>query len=567
MCTVRDPRSSISVAATCPFFFSQPRKANPYLFPAYETGAPTLLLQLSGTLSVPFRGATYQFPLTIWIPQSYPRDAPLVYVSPTKGMNMRVRPGQHVSGEGRVYHWYLARWDARGSTIVEFLGMLRDVFAREPPVISIQEQQQQQQQQQVRPLVEAPPAVPPLPVELRAQRGPATPPTPPVQPQQQGQVPPPLPPKPGERPQDSPRQPVVEERHPKPPPLPPVPGQYKSPRQSIYQDHQQQGLMPPQQTPPHQRHFSGDMRGAVSHPSSSLAAPATGAYARDMRSPASAVTQQPVYQPQPQPGLSYVQAAPHGYMPPTIHHPQPQHVHPGYVTAVPPQQPVPVAHVPFQPPPLKKPATPDLLTSPFDLALPEPTPSGPPPPIPPNPEKDAVLHSLSRAITQTLQSNVARANSAISPLHAQSNALNAAMATLQSEASSLNNLQTTLQSNISILQHSLHQADTVIAGAKARLDDLSSSSNPSNKPPTGLPPIDDVLVAPTVVGKQLYDLVADERGIQRALYALQVGLVTGRVRMDAWAKHTRGLAREAFLKKALIRKAGLGMGLSVDGAF
>ena len=144
------------------------------------------------------------------------------------------------------------------------------------------------------------------------------------------------------------------------------------------------------------------------------------------------------------------------------------------------------------------------------------------------------------------------------------------MVTLQSEISSLNNIHTTLQSNVSILQHSLQQADGVIADAQAR---LASSSEPSSsaadgtsagKPAAGPPPIDEVLVAPTVVGKQVYDLVADERGIQRALYALHVGLVKGRVGVDTWARHTRGLAREAFLKKALIRKAGQGMGLNVE---
>ena len=31
-----------------------------------------------------------------------------MYVTPTE--QMVVRPGQHVSGDGRVYHHYLARW-------------------------------------------------------------------------------------------------------------------------------------------------------------------------------------------------------------------------------------------------------------------------------------------------------------------------------------------------------------------------------------------------------------------------------------------------------------------------
>ena len=32
----------------------------------------------------------------------------MVFVTPTP--DMIVRPGQHVSGEGRVYHHYLAHW-------------------------------------------------------------------------------------------------------------------------------------------------------------------------------------------------------------------------------------------------------------------------------------------------------------------------------------------------------------------------------------------------------------------------------------------------------------------------
>lgn len=75
---------------------------------AYENGASVLLLQLSGTLPVTFRGSVYHFPITVWMPHTYPRDAPMVYVTPTQGMT--VRPGQHVSGEGRVYHPYLAGW-------------------------------------------------------------------------------------------------------------------------------------------------------------------------------------------------------------------------------------------------------------------------------------------------------------------------------------------------------------------------------------------------------------------------------------------------------------------------
>jgi ESCRT-I complex subunit TSG101 len=67
-----------------------------------------LLLHLVGTLPVSFRGIVYRFPIDIWVPNTYPREPPIVYVTPTQDMVVRV--GQHVTLEGRVYHHYLAHW-------------------------------------------------------------------------------------------------------------------------------------------------------------------------------------------------------------------------------------------------------------------------------------------------------------------------------------------------------------------------------------------------------------------------------------------------------------------------
>lgn len=172
-----------------------------------------------------------------------------------------------------------------------------------------------------------------------------------------------------------------------------------------------------------------------------------------------------------------------------------------------------------------------------------------------------LLQTLSRTLTQTLHTNIEQANSRIEPLNSQSKALHDAIATLRAEIAAVNAFHANIQTNTQILQQSLHRADGVIADAKSRIS--SSSASSSSQQPAGLPAIDEVLVAPTVVGKQIYDLVTDERGIQRAIYALQSALVRGRVGVDVWAKSTRNLAREAFLKKALIRKASKGMGLAV----
>ena len=45
---------------------------------------------------------------SIFMPHTYPRQAPLVYVTPTE--TMTVRPGQHVDPQGQVYHPYLVGW-------------------------------------------------------------------------------------------------------------------------------------------------------------------------------------------------------------------------------------------------------------------------------------------------------------------------------------------------------------------------------------------------------------------------------------------------------------------------
>jgi ESCRT-I complex subunit TSG101 len=118
---------------------------------------------------------------------------------------------------------------------------------------------------------------------------------------------------------------------------------------------------------------------------------------------------------------------------------------------------------------------------------------------------------------------------------------------MQSELSQLSQLSTNLQSNTTILRSALHSADTLI------------KSSSTKKPPA----IDELLVAPTVVAQQLYDLVAEERALADTIFVLGRAVERGRVSPAVFAKTTRSLAREWYLKKALVRKIGLGMGLLV----
>ncbi|OKL63266.1 hypothetical protein UA08_01686 [Talaromyces atroroseus] len=521
-----------------------------------ENGTPSLLLHLAGTLPVSFRGAVYNIPIDTWVPTAYPLEAPIVYVSPTP--DMLVRSGQHVTLEGRVYHHYLAHWHEAWdrSSIVELFAILREVFAKEPPV--------KHRPPRATPPTQpgAPPPLPPLPPEISASPQPIE--LPAIDNRQAPPRPPQLPPKPGQAPPVHSPPPASRGSGPAVPPLPPK-AQIPQRQDYIYSHNGS----PPANAATAQPYRSSSMR-TTQIPQQLPTTPTTPNYQREPY----------IHSPSPVP-LQSINTAQHMQSPRQFSGQsfQQQQQYPPY-TAVPKQS--SQYHQPsYQNTPQKtatasrNPGTPDLLTSPFDVELPSIAPAGPPPPVPPNPEKDALLHTISRTLTETLQGNVSQSASAAISLQSQSQALASAMITLQSEISTLNNYQAAIQSNINILQQSLHRADAVIADAKARASRKPSSAH--NTPPPdqtgavsvadgGLPPIDEVLVAPTVVGKQLYDLVADERGIQQAIYALQAALVKGVIGADTWSRHTRSLAREAFIKRALIRKIAQGMGLDLGEA-
>ena len=133
--------------------------------------------------------------------------------------------------------------------------------------------------------------------------------------------------------------------------------------------------------------------------------------------------------------------------------------------------------------------------------------------------------------------------------------------------SQLKDLEKLLSSNEKILHQAMRDADKVLDDAKRRK----------------VPNVDEVLVAPTVVAGQLYASVAEERAIEESRAALMKALDRGRIGGGVWAKvcrspvdlctleityasvqQTRSLAREEFLKKALIKKISRGMGLVED---
>ncbi|KAI0446915.1 UEV domain-containing protein [Xylaria telfairii] len=500
----------------------------------FDSGASALLLHLSGTIPVVFRGTTYRFPISIWVPHAYPREPPLGYVTPTDAM--MVRPGQHVDPQGRVYHPYLVRWAEfwDKSSILDFLAILRDIFAKEPPVVSRQQLRPAQQQSVPSP---TPPPVPPLPPDMARPS-----PQPTQSPRPSDPRPPPPPPKGSDLPQVVPT-PVVRSDG---PPLPPLP------RQEVHQQPAQYNAnQPGQQVVPQANRLSR----------------------YDTAPPLPPQGPQPHAQPPPNPP---VQAQPHAYTqpPPNLpYHSQQQR--PGYPQDVPPansQQPQdhrrlsyvsgtsdPPSYrggpppnwqqpAPQQPPPqpvAKPPPPPDLMDEPLTLSLPSPS-NIPAPPIPPNPEKDALLRQLASTLYSMRQRARQQNESSLAGLSAQRTAMLTALQNIQADSAALTPLSNLLASNTMVLQSSLQEADAVI------------TNSTTHQPPA----IDDLLVAPTVVGNQLYDVVAEERALGDAIFVLGRAVERGRISPAVFAKTTRGLAREWYLKKALARKIGRGMGLS-----
>ncbi|KAH7132245.1 UEV domain-containing protein [Dendryphion nanum] len=549
----------------------------------YENGASALLLLLDGTVPVAFRGTKYGFPVAIWVPHAYPREPPIVYVVPSP--DMIVRPGQHVSGDGRIYHPYLAQWGQYWdkSTIFDFLAVLRGVFAKEPPVRSKQPQAQQ---------APPPPPPPPPPADWRrSTEGRMVAPNSPGA-SSQGPAPPPKPPKPLEQDRGTPRA-QVESRYSKPPPLPSHPQQqppqnYQHTQRGSYDGNNnnnnnwQHSGPPPHNVSQRQASWDANPATPVSKPTRPyVQAPGIHNYQSDsyqIGSPVSPMTPDdqrgtsryqkppppPPIQAQDQPNFSrphqyqLPQQTQQQYPPgppappgPSSQHPFQQQQQP-YHRNYPPQQP---AHSQYQAqpqaqplPPQPAPAPINLLDDTLEVTLPSQTNSHAPipaPPIPPNPEKDALLRALSQTLTSHIRQTVSSNTAALAPLRAQQFALQTAYSQLQSELDQLQQLDAVLASNEKILRDAMVEADRVMEEGRRRK----------------APDVDDVLVAPTVVGGQLYTLAAEEKGIADALFVLGRALDKGRIGADVFVKQTRSLAREQFLKKALIKKIAKGMAL------
>ncbi|GAB1744518.1 hypothetical protein NU219Hw_g1789t1 [Hortaea werneckii] len=261
----------------------------------------------------------------------------------------------------------------------------------------------------------------------------------------------------------------------------------------------------------------------------------------------------------------------------------PNQLHPQYHQHQQQQQHLPPHPIPPTPQPNKPPPPPDLLTTdPFEISLPTDSTGTAgtthhAPPIPPNPEKEHLLHALASTLAAQTQAKVAQHLQAMAPLQAQNSALRAAIGRLEKEVQGLEDWGRVLDSNEGILRRSIRECEGVVGRyAGAQLQAGSSSSGAAGRGAGGekdaaaeggrrnhhhQPPIDEILVPPTLVANQLWTLCAEEASCREAMYVLQQAVDRGRVGGRDFVRLMRGLGREAFLKKALARKCARGLGL------
>jgi len=101
----------------------------------FNDGSSKQLVSLIGTIPVPYKGNTYNIPIAIWLLETHPHNAPLVFVRPTSGMQLRI--SKHVDHNGKVYLPYLHIWSPNESDLLGLVQITIIVFGEQPPVYAV----------------------------------------------------------------------------------------------------------------------------------------------------------------------------------------------------------------------------------------------------------------------------------------------------------------------------------------------------------------------------------------------------------------------------------------------
>ena len=95
--------------------------------------SPSLVLK--GTVVMVYRGASYNIPIDIYLPPTYPVRPPIIYVRPVS--TMMIKEGhRHVGADGMVYMPYLHSWRPDSHNMIDTCHNMSSIFGRESPVFA-----------------------------------------------------------------------------------------------------------------------------------------------------------------------------------------------------------------------------------------------------------------------------------------------------------------------------------------------------------------------------------------------------------------------------------------------
>lgn len=100
----------------------------------FNDGSRKELINLHGTIPVTYKGNVYHIPISIWVMDTHPNNAPMCYVNPTPDMNIKV--GIYVDHNGKIYLPYLHDWVPHSSDLLGLIQVMIITFGDHPPVYS-----------------------------------------------------------------------------------------------------------------------------------------------------------------------------------------------------------------------------------------------------------------------------------------------------------------------------------------------------------------------------------------------------------------------------------------------
>ncbi|KAK9490266.1 UEV domain-containing protein [Lipomyces doorenjongii] len=521
-------RTYSDVASVLQSYPSLAPRTNVY---TYENGQSELLLNLHGTVPTTFRSAVYNIPVSIWISHEYPYVAPFAFVTPTAAMSLR--PGNHVDTNGRVYHPYISYWNGTDpqTNILGLCAVLCDIFGKEPPVYGKPQQQQ----------LTLPSTQPSQPLQQFSQPSVATQHRNPFSP----------------GPHTARHAAVHDDNlisfgtaapsyntapnHSQAPAYAPTALNFSQQQPPSYSPQYQQpsGPAPVSHLPqlPHQQ---------VQHPT-----PPVPQYQQPSGpAPVPHLPQLPNQQVQhPTPPVPHLPQLPNQQ----VQHPTPsvpQTPHLQQPAVYPPQTP---SHANgYSLPSLSYPAGQPLTSIPPRDIIDESPPTVPSlsnqsaPALPPHPEQKRLLNDIAAVLQKKATEAQPKLQQQADHLRNTLDMLRRTEANLASEQSELTRVSEACSRNKAILKDKIRQAEDAIIEASQR----------------GEVSVDEIVCAEAVVFNQLYELAADDLAIEDTIYVLGKALDRERISLDDFLKHARTLAREQFMKRALVRKIALDTGLS-----